>query len=213
MKNMRKALTSTRSQSTKESTGVDRLYKRTGVKKVSFYYQHTDKTNETLASAPVGDKRAIAEAERTAKRKAMDIQQGKVIANSIADLIDRFKEEAAPVHYKDQSKEGLDNRNYMYVNLKKFFGQMHPQSLEMIHGYQYLEARKNAGAPALANKEIAIFSTICNYAIRWGIIKTNPLTGIMQNKTERVVRTIYRQQIVRFYLWSLKQDTTTRNLG
>lgn len=193
--------------SPKERTGVDRLYKRVGVKKVSFYYQYPNGASETLATAPLGDRQAINEAERTAKRKALDIQQGVIVAGSVADLIDRFKKDVAPKHYRDQSKDGLAVRDGAYKNLTAFFGKMAPQALKTIHGYQYLKARADAGAPIKANKEMALMSTICRYAIQWGLIEANPFKDMMQNQAERDVRTVTRSQIVRFYLWSQKQES------
>ena len=65
--------------SAKERTGVDRLYKRVGVRKISYYYQHPDGSSETLATAVVGDRKGIADADRAAKRK---------------DIIDSEREEA-----------------------------------------------------------------------------------------------------------------------
>ena len=85
--------------------------------------------------------------------------------------------------------------------------------LRMLHGYQYLDARAKAGAPAKANKELSLMSTICKSAVRWGVIEAMPFTDIMQNDIEKDVRTITRSQVVRFYLWSLRQTTTFRNLG
>ena len=85
--------------------------------------------------------------------------------------------------------------------------------LRMLHGYQYLDARAKAGAPAKANKELSLMSTICKYAVRWGVIEAMPFTDIMQNDIEKDVRTITRSQVVRFYLWSLRQTATSRNLG
>lgn len=193
--------------SRKERTGVDRLYRYTGVRKVSFYYQYPNGASETLAGAPLGDRQAIMEAERTAKRKAMDIQQGVIIAGSVADLIDRFKKDVAPTHYRDQSKDGLAVRESGYKNLTAFFGKMAPQSLKKIHGYQFLDARAKAGAPAKANKELSLLSTICHYAVRWGIIEDNPLNDMMQNKTDKHVRATTRSQIVRFYFWTQRQDS------
>ncbi|MFZ6727397.1 hypothetical protein ACO0K2_18040 [Undibacterium sp. MH2W] len=199
--------------SRKERTGIDRLYKRTGVKKVSFYYQYADGSSETLATAEVGNRQEIAEAERTAKRKALDINEGQIISGSVADMIERFKKDIAPTHYRDQSKDGLAVRQGAYDNLVRFFGKMSPASLKTVHGYQFLDARAKAGAPAKANKELSLLSTICHYAVRWGVIEANPFVGMMQNKTEKDVRTISRSQILRFYLWSLKQHQTFRNLG
>ncbi|MFZ6774700.1 hypothetical protein ACO0LB_18520 [Undibacterium sp. SXout7W] len=203
----------TSAPSLKESTGIQRLYKRTGKRKVSFYYQYPDGRNETLATANTGDRKAITDAEKKAKRLALDIMEGQIIVGSVADMIDRFKNDIAPTHYADQSKDGLAVRQGTYDNLIKFFGKMSPTSLKTVHGYQFLDARAKAGAPAKANKELSQLSTICHYAVRWGIIEANPFVGMMQNKTEKDVRTISRSQIVRFYLWSLKQQQSFRNLG
>lgn len=106
--------------SAKERTGVDRLYKRVGVRKISYYYQHPDGSSETLATAVVGDRKGIADADRAAKRKALDIIEGKIIAGSVAQLIERFRDEIAPTHYLDQSKDGLAVRESGYKNLTKF---------------------------------------------------------------------------------------------
>lgn len=203
----------TSAPSRKERTGIDRLYKRVGKLKVSYYYQHPDNTSETLATAAIGDKKAIAEAERSAKRKALDIQQGVIVAGSVAEMIERFRDEIAPTHYRDQSKDGLVVRAGTYANLTKFFGAMRPMALKTLHGYQYLEARAKAGAPAKANKELSLMSTICHYAVRWGLIEANPFTDMMQNRTEKKVRTTSRSQIVRFYLWSRRQSSVYQVLG
>jgi hypothetical protein len=189
----------------KKRTGINRLYKRIGKRVVSWYYQHPDGRSETVGSAPVGDKKAIANAERCAMRKALDFQQGVIVAGSVAELIDRFRDDAAPTHFRDQSKDGLAVRAGAYSNLRKFFGTMRPGALKKVHGYQYLDARAKAGAPAKANKELALMSTICHYAERWELIEANPFINMKQNRTVKKVRTIYRNQILRFYLWSRKQ--------
>ncbi|WP_155301357.1 hypothetical protein [Cupriavidus necator] len=197
----------------KEATGIDRLVKYIGAKKVSFYYKHPDGKSETLASAPLGDRKAIAEAERVAKRKALDIQAGQIIAGSVADLIDRFRTEVAQTHYRDQSKEGKAVRDSAFENLTKFFGKMAPAGLKTVHGYQYLDARAKTGAPIKANKELSQMSTICNYGVRWGLMEANPFVGMMLNKTDKDVRTVTRSQVVRFYLWAVRQGQAYRTMG
>lgn len=199
--------------SRKERTGIDRLYKRVGVRKVSFYYQHTDGTSETMATADVGDRKGIADAERKAKRAALDIVEGKIIAGSVAELIERFRDDVAPTHYRDQSKDGLAVRASAYANLIKFFGGMRPMALRTVHGYQFAEARAKSGAPEKGKKELSLMSTICHRAVRWGIIESNPFVDMQHDKSEKTVRAISRGQVVRFYLWSLKQSSTFRNLG
>lgn len=190
----------------KEATGVDRLYKYVGARKVSFYYQYPNGSSETLGSAALGDRQGIMEAERIAKRKAMDIQNGQLMVGSAADGIERFKTEMDAKHYRDQSKEGLAVRNGAYSNLSKFFGKMYPASIKTIHGYQYVEARAAAGAPVKAWKELAQMSTICHQWVQWGIIETNPFLGMRKPKHDKDVRTILRGVVIKFYLWSQRQD-------
>ncbi|KWR88816.1 hypothetical protein [Cupriavidus sp. IDO] len=199
--------------SRKERTGVDWLYKYIGARKVSYYYQYPDGKSETLATAPLGDRKAIAEAEQTAKRKALDIQAGQIVAGSVADMIDRFKKDVDATHFRDQSKEGKSVRAGMYANLTLFFGKMAPAGLRAVHGYQFLEAREKAGAPIKANKELSLMSTICNYAIRWALIEANPFVGLMLNKADKDVRTVSRSQVVRFYLWAVRQGQAFRTMG
>lgn len=208
---MPKSQTSTPSR--KERTGIDRLYKYVGKRKVSFYYQHPDGTSETLASANLGDREAIATASATAKRKALDIQQGQIVAGSVAEMIERFRDDIAPTHYRDQSKDGLAVRAGAYGNLIKFFGKMAPMTLRTLHGYQYLDARAKAGAPEKAKKELSLMSTICHYAVRWGLIEANPFTDMLHTKNDKTVRTTSRSQIVRFYLWALRQPAGVRIFG
>lgn len=196
-----------------ERTGIDRLYKRIGVRKISFFYQHSDGSRETLATALKGDREATALAERKAKRLALDIREGQVLAGSMTEVIERFEEDIAPKHFRDQSKDGLAVRKSAYENLKKFFGRMAPMSIKTLHGYQFLDARALSGAPKKANKELSLMSTIANYAVRWGVMESNPFVGMMQNKADKDVRVIERRQVLRFYLWSLKQPVTFRNMG
>lgn len=199
--------------SRREATGVDRLVKYIGTKRVSFYYKYPDGKSETLATAALGDRKAIADAEKVAKRKALDIQVGQVVAGSVAEMIDRFKTDVAPTHYLDQSKVGKDVRDSAYENLTRFFGKMAPATLKTVHGYQFLDARAKSGAPIKANKELSLMSTICNFAVRWGLIEGNPFVGMMLNQADKDVRVVSRSQVVRFYLWSLRQGQAYRTMG
>lgn len=188
--------------------GFPRLQKYVGAKKVSYYYLYPNGASETLATAPLGDRQAIMEAERVAKRKHSDIVQGVILAGSVAEMIERFRDHEDKEHYRDQSKDGIAVRKGAYDNLIKFFGKMNPKALKQIHGYQYIDARRKTGAPKKAVKEIALLSTICHYAVQWGIIETNPFVGMKMPKTDKKEgRAVNRSQIVRFYLWGQKQDS------
>lgn len=177
-------------------------------------YKYSDGRTETLATAAVGDKDGIKQAELTASRKALDIQMGKVIANSVAELIDRFLKEVAPTRYLDQSANGIKSRGEKCANLVKFFGTMSPSSLKTTHGYQYLDLRAQSGAPEAANKEMSLMRVICTQAVKWGLIDNNPFMSMEGNRTDKVTRGITRRQVTRFYLWAVRQeDLQARTTG
>lgn len=198
--------------SNKVRTGIDRLYIRMGKRKTSWYYQYPDGSSDTLATAPTGDKKAIADAGRIAQRKALEIQQGSILAGSVAQMIQRFADEVDKDHYLDQSKEGRYIRAATYANLIKFFGGMSPNSLEKNHGYQFIEARAAAGAPKKAWKELYTFSTICEKAVRWGVLKLNPFKEMGSENFDVKYREVSRSQVVRFYLWSRHQNNRVERL-
>lgn len=186
--------------------GAPRLYSRTGTKTVAFVYKYSDGRTETLATASVDDKAQVKQAEITARRQALDIQAGRIIAGSVADLIDRFLTEIAPHKYADQSKNGILSRRQKAANLIKVFGAMSPTALKTIHGYQYLDARASSGAPEAGNKEMSLMRVICTQAVKWGIIEANPFLNMERNVSDSKTRDISRSQVTRFYLWCVRQD-------
>ena len=56
------------------------------------------------------------------KHKALNIIEGKIIAGSVAQLIERFRDEIAPTYCLDQFKDDLAVWESGYKNLSKFFG-------------------------------------------------------------------------------------------
>jgi len=163
-----------------------------------------------MASAQLGDREGIANAERTAMRLALDRQEGKIVAGTVAAMIERFRDDIAPTHYRDQSKDGLAVRKSSYENLIATFGPMLPKAMRTLHGYQYIDGRAKVGAPEKAKKELSLMSTICHYGVRWGLMESNPFVDMMHLKSDKVVRTTTRSQIVRFYLWGLRQPPGLR---
>lgn len=172
-----------------------------------------DGRSQTLASSEVGNSEARFTAERKATREAVEIQQGVVVAGSVAEMIERFELTIDPEYYVDQSKEGRATRKAMYTNLSKFFGTMAPSQLTTQHGYQYLEDRAASGAPIKANKEISQLSVICHYGVRWGLLAANPFINMMKNRSTTESKAVPRRLILRFYLWSLKQRQNYRTMG
>lgn len=196
-----------------EKTGIPRLYKRVGAQRISWIYKHHDGRSQTLASCELGDREGRFNAERKAQRGALEIQQGAIVAGSVADMIERFELQVDPEYYADQSKDGRKIRKAMYANLAMFFGRMAPSQLTTQHGYQYLEDRAAAGAPIKANKEISQFSVICHYGVRWGLLAANPFINMMKNRGTSEGKAVPRRLILRVYLWSLKQRQNYRTMG
>ncbi|AJC22039.1 hypothetical protein RO07_18910 [Pandoraea pulmonicola] len=79
--------------------GVDCLRKYVGKHKVSFHYRHLDGSNERLVTADLGDQAVIANAERVAKRRALEIQSGTIVADPVADVIRLFREKKVSVTF------------------------------------------------------------------------------------------------------------------
>lgn len=92
-------------------------------------------------------------------------------------LFDRYAAEIIPTKAPRTQK---DNEAEL-GNLRRAFGHMQPGQIEMIHGYQYLDARGQT-SKIRANREISLLSHVLGYAVRWGYIKQNPLTGIHKHR-------------------------------
>jgi hypothetical protein len=87
---MTKHRTSSTSYRKEAVQDVDRLRKYVGKRKVSFHHRHVDDSSGRLATGDFGDRVAIANAKRVAKRQALEIQVGTIVAASVADVIHRF---------------------------------------------------------------------------------------------------------------------------
>lgn len=90
---------------------------------------------------------------------------------------------------------------------------MAPADLTAQHGYQYLEDRADAGAPMKANKELSQLSVICHFGVRWGLLPANPFINMMKNRSTSATKALDRSQVLRFYLWAVKQRENYRIMG
>lgn len=71
--------------------------------------------------------------------------------------------------------------------LQHHFGHMLPDELEASHVSQYLEMRKQEGAPVGGNRERAVLGSVLSWAMRFGYVKSNACHGVRRN-TERPSR-------------------------
>ena len=86
----------------------------------------------------------------------------------------RYAEEVIP---GKAPRTQRDNRAEL-ENLKKAFGHIaNPAMVKPIHVYQYLDARGKV-ARTRANREFSLLSHIFSYAIRWGIVESNPCRDV-----------------------------------
>lgn len=111
-----------------------------------------------------------------AKRKLLDLEAGRPVAGSIAELFDRYMPEVsakkAPATHKDEKASK--------VFLVKVFGKMRPQDIRPVHVAKYLDERGKT-APVRANREKALLSHVFSMAMRWGIVDANPCRGVARN--------------------------------
>lgn len=66
--------------------------------------------------------------------------------------------------------------------LMHHFGHMLPGELEPHHVAQYLEMRKQEGAPAGGNRERAVLGSVMSWAMRFGWVRSNPCHGVRRNR-------------------------------
>lgn len=65
--------------------------------------------------------------------------------------------------------------------LRQVFGDMLPDETEPTHIAQFLELRKEQGAPVTGNRERSCLSSIFNFAMRKGLATRNPCHGVARN--------------------------------
>ena len=66
--------------------------------------------------------------------------------------------------------------------LHHHFGHMILGTLKPSHVAQYLELRKQQGAPVGGNRERAVLGSVCSWAMRFGWLDFNPCHGVRRNK-------------------------------
>lgn len=151
----------------RQSPGVHtpRLYVYKGMRHNTYYTITRDNSRLNLGHDPI-----------EAKRKLIDIEAGRPVAGSIAELITRYMSEVspkkAPATHKDEKASA--------PRLVAVFGKMRPSDLRPTHVAKYLDMRGQE-APIRANREKALLSHIFTKAMRWGIVDTNPCRGVERN--------------------------------
>jgi len=149
----------------KPGVHTPRLYIYKGKRRDTFYTITIDNQRINLGHDAI-----------EAKRKLIDIEAGRPVAGSIADLLDRYMREVSPkkaaATHKDEQASA--------PRLSSVFGKMRPADLRPVHVAKYLDLRGQE-APVRANREKSLLSHVFSMAMRWGIVDSNPCRGVARN--------------------------------
>ena len=66
--------------------------------------------------------------------------------------------------------------------LEAAFGDFRPDEIKPKHIGEYLDARLEQDAAVAGNRERALLSNVFTFAMRWGIVDSNPCRGVTRNK-------------------------------
>jgi len=170
-----------------------RLYPRYGKHKTSFGYKLDDGKWAFRLSAPSNNAEAVAATREEAIKRANELNGNAVRAGTVEALFEQYFEwqDALPAASELRKAPGTLTENRREAKkLTAVFGKVRPSSIKPQHIYRYLADRAKKGAPAKANKEIALLSAILEYGRRQGELESNPCQGIKYNPTrprQRVV--------------------------
>lgn len=158
----------------------ERLYMREGKRVTSFFIKHADNRRQELGSARSGDMNAVREARRRAEQQYDEIMGVKPLDENTTWLIDKyFVWQASLPDSQRKAVSTITENKREAVNLKKFFGDMDPRTIEPEHCYAYIDERTTANQAAVkAGKEISLLSAVLEYGRRIGRVRDNVAKGI-----------------------------------
>jgi integrase len=175
-----------------------RLYPNYGKHKVSFGYKLPSGKWAFRLSAPAHNKDAIAGILKQAVTRADALNGDTIEPGTIEALIEQYFDWQENMPATDERRKALSTLAENRVEAKrliKVFGKMSPKSIKPKHVYGYLDKRAQLGAPAKANKEIALLSAVLEYGRRRGQIEVNPCRGIEYNPTSPRTRYVEPHEI------------------
>lgn len=177
-----------------------RLYERIGKFKISYGYKLPGGTWAFRLTAEASDKAACARIKSEAIERA-NVLNG-VVPESAGETEALFKryfawQHGLPRDSEDRKAESTLNENERYEapRLVRTFGKVKPSLIKPVHVYKYLDGRAAEGAPAKANKEIALLSAVLEFGRRKGVLETNPCRDIKYNKTSPDTRKVERDEL------------------
>jgi integrase len=175
-----------------------RLYERLGKFKVSYGYKLPTGKWAFRITAPADDKAAVAKAKADAIERANILNGVVPDAGETDELFRKYFawQRDLPDDSEDRKAENtLKENNYEAKRILKTFGKVKPAQIRPVHIYKYLAGRAAEGAPAKANKEIALLSAVLEYGRRQGELESNPCRGIKYNKTKAKTKYVEQSEV------------------
>lgn len=164
-----------------------RLYERIGKFKVSYGYKLPDGKWAFRLTAATCDKEACARIRAEAIERANELNGVPVEIGETDALFKRYFawQRGLPKDSEERKADStLDENEYNEAKrLLRTFGKVRPTVIKPVHIYKYLDGRAAEGAPAKANKEIALLSAVLEFGRRKGVLEVNPCRDIKYNKT------------------------------
>lgn len=164
-----------------------RLYERIDARTVSYGYKLPEGSWAFRLSAPVGDAAARTRIRTEAIDRA-NVLNGTPVEGGATEALFRGYfawQHGLPATSEDHKADSTvkENEKHEAPRLIKVFGKTKPAAIKPVHIYKYLDLRAAEGAPAKANKEIALLSAVLEFGRRKGELETNPCRDIKYNKT------------------------------
>ena len=143
-----------------------------------------------------------------AKRRLLEIEEGRPVSGTIGELIERYMAEISPKKAPRTHKDEIDSAK----RLNDVFGKMKPADLRPVHVAKYLDLRGHA-APVRANREKSLLSHMFSMAMRWGIVDSNPCRGVARNPEKPRDRFVTDKELISFCKFVESLNDTGRMLA
>ncbi|MGC0151013.1 tyrosine-type recombinase/integrase [Chromobacterium vaccinii] len=147
-----------------------------------------------------------------AKRRWIEIEAPcRLPSQGMMAVFNRYAVEVLP-------KKSATTRDHQLAQMKLLeaaFGEFRPDEIRPVHIAQYLDARADQGAPVAGNRERSLLSHVFTYAMRWGIIDSNPCRGVTRNKERPRDRYVEDDELERFlaFCHGLRHGMLTQRTG
>jgi hypothetical protein len=160
-----------------------RVYERYGARVYSIGYKMRSGRWAFKLRCPVDDAMQVQKLRRNAiaesARVVEDMPEGGF--KGLVDAWEAWQESLPEGSAQKRAASTLAENKKEAQKLKDDWGHFDVEEITRTMGYDYLESYVHT-RPEKANKEIALARLIMEYAIRKGMIETNPFAGITKNK-------------------------------